>query len=77
MPAASASTSPCAVEAWSPVKPSRSANTTAAKAHSRPTHCSPRSRSDFTHSGTSTATQKGEVYKNTVRREALVYCRPM
>ena len=27
--------------------------------------------------GSSSATQKGEQYKNTVRREAVVYCSPM
>ena len=76
MPAASPSKSPCAVDTVPPEKPSRSANTTATKAHSSPTHCRPRSFSDVTQNGTSTATQNGEVYKNTVSRDALVYCRP-
>ena len=76
MPAASASRSPRAVDAAPPTKPSRKANSTATKAHSSPSHCMPLSFSACTHKGTSSATQNGEVYKNTVRRDAVVYCRP-
>ena len=76
MPAASASRSPRTVDAAPPEKPSRRANTTATKAHSSPTHCRPRSFSERAQNGTSTATQNGEVYKNTVSRDAVVYCRP-
>jgi len=42
-------------------KPSRMAKATATKAQAMPSHCSGRRRSDLTNSGTSAATQNGEV----------------
>ena len=60
-----------------PSKPSPRASPTPAKAPARPSHCQPRSPSPGTKRGSSSATQKGEQYKNTVRREAVVYCSPM
>ena len=76
-PASTPSKSPRSVAPCSARKPSRSAKSTAAKAASKPSHWRPRRRSAPTHSGTSSATQKGEVYKNTVSREAEVYCMPV
>ena len=49
----------------------------ATKAQPKPNHWVDRKRSDLTKNGNKAATQKGEVYKNTVSREAVVYCRPM
>ena len=60
-----------------PPKPSRRANTTAANAQAMPSHCTGRSRSVRMNKGSRAATQKGDVYKNTVSREAVVCCRPM
>ena len=42
------------------------------KAAASPSHCRPRKRSPGTKCGSSSATQKGALYKNTVRREAVV-----
>ena len=52
------------------------AKATATKAQAMPSHCSGRKRSEGTNSGTSAATQNGEVYKNTVKREAEVWRSP-
>ena len=61
-PPISPSTSPCQVSPAPPwVKPSRSAKATPAKAQASPTHCTGRRRSVGTSSGTTSATQKGEV----------------
>jgi hypothetical protein len=48
------------------------AKTTATKAQPKPNHWVDRKRSDLTKNGNKAATQKGDVYKNTVRREAEV-----
>ncbi|MNV45589.1 hypothetical protein D3C71_1373920 [compost metagenome] len=59
-----------------PTKPSPNAQPTPTNAAARPTHCQPCSRSPGMKRGNNSATQNGDAYKNTVSRDAVVYCNP-
>ena len=75
-PSASPSQASGCAPAARPASPSPSASPTPTNAAARPSHCQVYSRSPGIKRGSSKATQKGELYKNTVSREAEVYCKP-